>query len=346
MRALLVAPAWVGDAVMAHVLVRALAADHAKLEVEVVAPPATAPLFERMREVGAVHELSVAHGELGLGARRRLGRALAVRAFDVAYVLPKSWKSALLPAFAGVPRRVGYLGEFRYGLLTDPRRLDARALPRMVDRFAALARPGHAAAPGPLPAPRLVRDEGAARRLREELALAAGGPVLALAPGAEFGAAKRWPEAHFAALAARHVERGGSVWLFGSPADAAVTARVVAAVPAPFAHAVHDLAGRTRLAQAVDLLGEVDALVSNDSGLMHVACALERPVLGLYGSTSPAFTPPLGERVRSLSLDLPCAPCFQRECPLGHLRCLRELAPEAAGQALDELMGERGACVS
>ncbi len=340
------APAWVGDAVMAQVLLRVLADDHAHLAVEVVAPAATAPLFERMAEVRAVHRLDVRHGEFGLGARRRLGRALAGAAFDVAYVLPNSWKSALVPVFAGVPRRVGYLGEARYGLLTDARRLDRTALPRMVDRFAALARPAAAPAPQTVPAPRLRADGAAGRALRTALGLDDAGPVLACAPGAEFGAAKRWPAEHFAALAARHAAAGGAVWLLGSPADAPITARVRDAVPAAQRARVHDLAGRTRLTEAVDLLAEADALVTNDSGLMHVACALDRPVLALYGSTSPGFTPPLGERVRSLSLELSCAPCFARECPLGHLRCLRALTPEVAAGALDELLEARPACVS
>lgn len=345
MKTLLVAPAWVGDAVMAHALIRVLAAEGPALHLEVVAPAATAPLFERMAEVRGVHLLDAGHGEFALGARRRLGRALASAAFDLALVLPNSWKSALVPAFAGIARRIGYLGEMRYGLLTEPRRLDAGALPRMVDRFVALARPAGAPA-GIVPAPRLEHDAAAARALRAALGLEAAGVVLACAPGAEFGAAKRWPPEHFAALAARHAEQGGSVWLFGSKGDADATARVRASVPAALRERVHDLAGRTRLTEAVDLLGEVHALVSNDSGLMHLACALERPVVALYGSTSPSFTPPLGARSRSLSLDLACAPCFERECPLGHLRCLRELAPATVAEALDALLETRPACAS
>jgi heptosyltransferase-2 len=341
-----VAPAWVGDAVMAHALIRVLAAEHVDQALEVVAPPSTAPLFERMAEVGAVHRLDVRHGELGLRARRRLGRVLASAGFEVAYVLPNSWKSALLPVFARVRRRIGFVGELRYGLLTDARRLDVKALPRMVDRFVALARPAAAAALEDVPPPRLQRDVAAARALRGALGLEGTGPVLACAPGAEFGAAKRWPAEHFAMLAARHAARGGSVWLFGSSADTSVTARVLAAVPAPYRPAVHDLAGRTRLLEALDLLGEVDALVSNDSGLLHVACALERPVVALYGSTSPRFTPPLGARARSLSLELPCAPCFERECPFGHLRCLRDLSPDRVFAAVEAFIEARPACVS
>jgi heptosyltransferase-2 len=332
-----VAPAWVGDAVMAHALLRVLAEDDAALHLEVVAPPATAPLFERMAEVAAVHLLDVGHGELGLRRRFRLGRRLAGLGFERAIVLPNSFKSALVALFAGIPRRTGFVGEARRGFLNDARRLDADDLPRMVDRFVALAR--ETGAPfRPAPRPLLVRDADAAAGLRSRLGLAGDGPVLACAPGAEYGPAKRWPAAHFATLLARRLPVGGAAWLLGGPGDAEITARIRAALPADAA--VHDLAGRTTLTEAIDLLGEADAVVTNDSGLMHVACALERPVLALYGSTSTVFTPPLGKRVRTLSLDLACAPCFRRECPLGHLACLRDLTPDAVNAALDELLAE------
>ena len=340
MRVLLVAPAWVGDAVMAHALVRVLAADDPALQLEVVAPPATAPVFERMAEVDAVHRLEVDHGELGIGRRYALGRSLARVGFDRALVLPNSFKSALLPWFARIPVRTGFVGEARRGLLNDARHLDRATLPRMVDRFVALAREERASLP-PAPRPRLERDAAAAGALRQRLGLTGSGPILACAPGAEFGPAKRWPAEHFASLlAGRLAAGGGEVWLLGSAGDAELTARIRAAVPAGVAPRVHDLAGRTRLTEAVDLLGEADAVLTNDSGLMHVACALERPVLAVYGSTSSAFTPPLGARVRTLSLDLECSPCFQRTCPLGHTACLRDLTPAAVGAALDDLLAE------
>ena len=337
MSALVVAPAWVGDAVMAHSLVAAVAAAHPEAPVDAVAPAATAPVFERMAEVRTVRELPVAHGELGLGARWRLGRALASNDYDVAYVLPNTWKSALLPCFAGIPRRVGYRGEARVGLLSDLRTLDAERWPRLIDRYAALADVDDGAAP----APRLVRDDAAAARLREALGLEVASRIVALAPGAEFGPAKRWPARHFATLAIHRIERGDAVWLFGGPGDRPLAEEIRSALPASIRSHLFDLVGKTRLADAIDLIGDVDALVTNDSGLMHVACALERPVLALFGPTSTAYTPPLGERVRVLDRALPCAPCFARVCPLGHQQCLAELLPAEVDTALDDLLEAR-----
>ncbi|MDZ7825272.1 MAG: lipopolysaccharide heptosyltransferase II [Gammaproteobacteria bacterium] len=227
----------------------------------------------------------------------------------------------------------------RLGLLNDLRRLDPRRLPRMVERFAALALAPGAELPDPLPRPRLERNPAAAIALRERLGLEDPSPVLACCPGAEFGPAKQWPAAHFAELAALRIAAGWQVWLFGGPADRAVTTAIRDRVAGPARERIHDLAGRTRLTEAVDLLGEADAVVTNDSGLMHVACALERPVVALYGSTSPDFTPPLGERVASLSLELSCAPCFQRTCPLGHGNCLEPAPPARVDAALEALAG-------
>lgn len=341
MKILVVAPAWVGDMVMAHCLVQALAAQHPDLELHLVAPPATAPLGERMAEVRAVRILDVGHGTFGLGSRRRLARSLRPLAFDRAIVLPNSWKSALLPWLMRVPVRTGFRGEQRHGLLNDLRHLDAQALPRMIDRFVALARqdPGQPM-PASIPAPRLQQDRVAAGALRERLGLPApaGGPVLACCPGAEFGPAKRWPSEHFATLIERRVAAGWQAWLFGSPKDAETTAEILALLPASVRAQVHDLAGRTRLLEAVDLLGEASAVVSNDSGLMHVACALQRPVVAVYGSTSPGFTPPLGAQVSSVSLQLACSPCFARSCPLGHLDCLRQLDARRVDVALEALL--------
>jgi heptosyltransferase-2 len=282
-----------------------------------------------MPEVDGALVQPVGRGRLGLGARRRLGLGLRGR-YGWAVVLPNSVKSALVPAWARIPRRTGYVGEFRYGLLTDARRLDTARLPRTVDRFVALAGPRDAPPPTIVP-PRLhVTPEAAAGALDAVGLARPQGPLLAVCPGAEYGPAKRWPANHFAALARRRLAQGWAVWLFGSPADAAVTAEVAAAAPGAV-----DLAGRTGLNQAVALLSLADAVVTNDSGLMHVAAALDRTVVALFGSSSPAMTPPLSDRATVLSLALPCSPCYQRTCPLGHLNCLRGLEPERVERALE-----------
>jgi len=330
---LVVAPAWVGDMVMAGSLFRLLRRRRLDTPIDVLAPPWTAPLTARMPEVRDTHVLAVGHGELQLRARWALGRRLRAAGYGQAILLPNTLKSALTPFAARIARRTGYRGEYRYGLLNDLRILDSAHLPLTVERFLALGLAADEPLPTDWPRPRLVVDAVAQRAALARLALIRpAGPLLGLCPGAEFGPAKRWPLDHYATIARRWLGEGGAVWLFGSPRDADLTRAIAADAP----DAV-DLAGRTGLTEAVDLLALCDAVVSNDSGLMHVAAALSRPLVALFGSSSSAHTPPLGERQRVLSRELDCRPCFQRECPLEHLRCLTGITPDAVWGALAEL---------
>ncbi len=326
MKILIVAPAWIGDMVIAHALVRALVAADPHADVHILAPAATVPLCHRMPGVADVITLPVGHGELGWRARRRIGRALRQVGYDRAIVLPNSFKSALVPFFARIPRRTGWRGEWRFGVLNDVRTLDNNWYPRLLDRFVALA--AESGSPLQEVEPQLVADPVRAATLVADLGLSTDGPILALCPGAEYGPAKRWPAAHYAAVAAEHARRGGAVWLFGSHGDADTCAAIRAAVSPLVQARVFDLAGRTQLLDAVDLLSLAAQVVTNDSGLMHVACALGVPVVAIYGSSSPTFTPPLSARARVLCDALPCSPCFERTCPLGHTDCLNRLMPE------------------
>ena len=312
---------------MAHAMVPGMAARGDA--VHFLAPSATAPLATRMAGVASVQRIGTNHGALGLGERLRAGRRLRRMGFDQAIVLPGSFKSALTPLFAGIPRRTGWRGEFRYGALNDARKLDASRWPRLVDRFAALA--------GVAPeAPRLTADPAARDRLLAKHGLRADGPVVALCPGAEYGPAKRWPAEHFATLARKCADAGAEVWIVGSAKEAALGD----AIRTSSGHVAVNLAGRTSLLEAVDLLSAASAIVSNDSGLLHVAAALDVPVAAVYGSTSPDFTPPLGARAVALQRELGCCPCFRRECPLGHTDCLRGLAPAEVFTALGKLCPE------
>ena len=326
---LVLAPAWVGDMVMAHALVPGLVERHA--EVHFLAPPSTAPLAARMPGVAAVHTVPVEHGQLGLRVRRRVARAMAAKRFDRAIVLPNSFKSALIPWWAGIPKRTGYRGEARFGLLNDLRTLDEVASPRLVDRFAALAD----ARPSP---PRLAADPGARRRLLGAHGLSADGPVVALCPGAEYGPAKRWPAERFAELAARCSAAGAVVWVVGTAAERQTAATILRAAPAI------DLTGRTSLTDVVDLLSAATAAVVNDSGLMHVAAALDLPLVALFGSSSPTFTPPLSTRATVLERDLDCRPCFARTCPLGTLDCLKGIGVDAVFEAVMNALRTPRAC--
>lgn len=333
-KALIVAPAWIGDTIMAQPLFARLRARHPGLQLDALAPRWVAPVLQRMDEIGEIIDNPFAHGELSLKARWRLGRELAGRGYDAAWVLPNSLKSALLPFFAGIPRRVGFTGEARYGLINVRHDLDEAALPLMVERFAQLAQ-----APGdPLQRPvfhPILRSTAAEReKSLAELGFSAPDKMVAFCPGAEYGPAKRWPAAHFAELARTLATAGYAIWLFGSPKDHAVAEEIATLAPG----CCRNLCGTTRLDQAVDLLALADFVVCNDSGLMHVAAAVDRPVVALYGSSSPGFTPPLSERADIVSLQLDCSPCFKRECPLGHLDCLQRLSPAQVADACRKWM--------
>lgn len=332
-RILVVAPNWIGDALMAQPLLARLHQRLPGLAIDVLAPGWVLPLLERMPEVDKAIESPFRHGQLRLRDRWRLGRQLAAQHYDKAVVLPNTLKSALVPFFADIPLRAGYVGESRYGLLNVLHRLPRHAPPPMVERYLALADIPGAPLPA-LPATRLAASGTNLARTLVSLALAPPSdarPVAALCPGAEFGPAKRWPAEHYAALAAGLGERGYTVWILGSAADAAAGEAILAARPECAAF-THNLCGRTDLGAAIDLLAVANVVVSNDSGLMHVAAALDRPLVALFGSSSPAHTPPRppagSRRTRIQYLGLECSPCYARECPLGHFRCMRELDPQ------------------
>lgn len=328
---LVIGPSWVGDMVMAQSLFMVLK-QAGECTIDVLAPGWSLPILERMPEVRKGLVMTLGHGQFGLGARWRLGRQLAAEGYDQAILLPNSLKSALVPFFAGIRQRTGFRGEMRYGLVNDLRLLDETALPMTVQRFVALGQPDGLPLPTPFPWPRLIADTDNQATLRTRLGLAEDRPAIAFMPGAEYGPAKQWPLPHYATLADELAERGYQVWILGAQKDHAAAADIAGKRP----H-VHNLAGRTQLGDAVDLLALADAAVTNDSGLMHVAAALDLPLVAIYGSSSPEHTPPLSKRVAITSLRLECAPCFKRVCPLGHTRCLQDIAPAQVLAALDGL---------
>ena len=331
MKILAVGPSWVGDMVMAQSLFKLLHARHAGLVLDVLAPRWTFSILERMPEVRRAIENPFEHGDLKLGERRRLGRSLAPENYDQAIVLPKSFKSALVPFFAAIPLRTGYSGVMRHLLVNDARKLDETRLPQMAQRYVALGQPRGEALRLPLPVPRLRVDERGRRALLDRLGLDRGRPAAGLCPGAARGPAKRWPPRYFAELAHGLAARGCAVWLIGSQSDRQVAAEIEQSAGG----ICRNLCGETTLAEVVDLIASTSLVVSNDSGLMHVAAALGKPLIALFGSTSPEYTPPLSPNAQILRLDLPCSPCFQSHCPLGHFNCMMQLTPDRVLAAVD-----------
>jgi len=297
---------------------------HPGARIDVLAPPWTEKLLDQMREVNEVIINPFPHGSLQLAARKELGLRLREAHYDQAIVLPNSWKSALVPYFAGIPMRTGFVGEFRYGLLSDARTLSKKKLPLMAERFAQLAEAATDELQRPLPPPQLHVGDAQRTQTLAKFGLSVDRPVAVFCPGAEYGPSKRWPPQYYAELAQHLRAQGYAVWLIGSPKDKPVADIIVALGN----EQCRNLCGSTDLAEAIALISCADVVVSNDSGLMHIAAALDRPMLAIFGSSSPQFTPPLSDEARVLKLDLACSPCFKRECPLRHFNCMLKLPPK------------------
>lgn len=297
---------------------------HPDCHLDVLAPPWTIGLLRAMPEVSRVITNPFPHGSLQLGARYQLGKQLRETKYELAIVLPNSLKSALVPFFARIPVRTGFIGELRYGLLNDARHLDKTELPLMVERFAQLAEPADGKIPRPLLNPKLDVSDIQRNETLNKLGLTLDKPVAVFCPGAEYGPAKRWPVTYFAELAQRLRGEGYAVWLIGSNKDREQAEKIVALDNAE----CRNLCGHTDLSDAIALLACAQLVVSNDSGLMHLAAALDRPMLALFGSSSPQFTPPLSSNAHVIQLNLKCSPCFKRECPLGHFNCMMQLTPD------------------
>ena len=294
-------------------------------QIDVLAPSWSLALLERMPEVNKAIAMPLSHGQFGFFDRLKLGKKLRANHYDQAILLPNSWKSALIPFVANIPIRTGYIGECRWGLLNDARKLDKSVMTMTVQRFVALGlTPDTANIPPYGPTPRIVINEDQQNSVIKKFKLTGSKKIVALCPGAEYGEAKRWPASYYAEVAKVKIAQGFQIWLFGSAKDQVIAEQINNQVEG----ACVDFTGQTSLAEAVDLMSLVDVVVTNDSGLMHVAAALDKKIIAIYGSSDPGFTPPLNNKAHIMSLKLECSPCFKRECPLGHTRCLQDIKPE------------------
>lgn len=330
---LVIGPAWIGDMVMAHTLFQLLRQRYPMAIIDVLAPSWSEPLLNRMPEINHAVISPFAHGQLLLKQRYQFSKKLRLEKYDQAIVLPNSFKSALIPWFARIPIRTGWVGECRFGVLNDIRFLDKKIFSKMVQRFAVLAFSKKEKLPDNLPNPTFQISSSQIESALKKYYLAKPLQLLALCPGAEFGPSKRWPPEYFAEIANAKISQGWSVWLFGSKNDAAIAEIIQAKTK----NRCVNLIGKTSLSEAVDLLSLATIVVTNDSGLMHIAAALNRPIIAIYGSTSTEFTPPLSSQAKIIQLNLPCQPCFQKKCPLKHHHCMRQLLPHQVLSALDNL---------
>lgn len=301
MRILVIAPSWVGDMMMSHSLYQQLRANYPNAVIDVMAPDWCRPLLSRMPEVRQAISMPIGHGSFQLCKRYELGKNLQNQ-YDLAIVLPNSLKSAFIPFFAKIKQRRGWKGEMRYGFLNDLR-TNKTDYPKMVQRYVALAfEQGNIPCSEKLPIamPYLnvdpIQQEQTKQQFAELLQTACGRPAIGFCPGAEFGPAKRYPHYHYAALAEKLIAQGYAVYLFGSKKDETVGEDIRSLLSEPSQRYCLNLAGKTDLNQAVDLIADCVAVVSNDSGLMHIAAALNRPLVALYGPTSPDYTPPLSDK--------------------------------------------------
>ncbi|NAT77106.1 ADP-heptose--LPS heptosyltransferase RfaF [Dickeya dadantii] len=347
MKILVIGPSWVGDMMMSHSLYRTLKAEHPDAIIDVMAPAWCRPLLARMPEVHQALPMPLGHGMLALGERRRLGVSLREQRYDRAYVLPNSFKSALVPFFAGIPHRTGWRGEMRYGLLNDLRILDKAAFPLMVQRYVALAYDRariHTAAdlPQPLLWPQLAVNDAEIADVTAAFNLTDNRPLIGFCPGAEFGPAKRWPHYHYGSLAQTLIEQGYQVVLFGSKNDHQAGEDIRQILSADAREHCLNLAGQTALDQAVVLIAACQAIVSNDSGLMHVAAALNRPLVALYGPSSPDFTPPLSHQAEVIRLITGYHRVRKGDAEQGYHQSLIDIQPQQVLDALSRYLPAKG----
>ncbi|WP_413700199.1 lipopolysaccharide heptosyltransferase II [Psychromonas sp. KJ10-10] len=343
MKILVIGPSWVGDMVMSQCLYKLLKQRYPEAQLDVLAPNWCSALLSRMPEVDNALTMPIGHGSMQLSLRYKIGKELA-GIYDWAIIQPNSFKSAFIPLFAGIKKRTAWKGESRYFIINDLRS-NRDNFPLMIERYGALAfdkkdMVNNKALPK-IPYPSLTVNETQRQQAINKLQLSLDKKILGLCPGAEFGPAKRWPDSYYAQVAQERIEAGWQVWIFGGEKDQQVGELIRSQISENLQSQCINLAGKTSLSEAVDLLSLPQVVVSNDSGLMHIAATHNRPLVAIYGSSSPKYTPPLCDHVQSLYTDIECRPCFKKQCKFGHIKCLTEILPMRVISSIKLLMAEK-----
>lgn len=322
---LIVGLAWVGDAVMSQTLFKELNRQYnGQLIIDVLANEWTGNIFSRMKEVNNVIIHPFKHGKLKMMERIKFALKLRHNNYNQAFILPFSWKSAIIPYFAKIKKRTGFIGELRYGLINDIYKLNKTKLPRMIDQFCALANNGKK--PEKILLPELMIDKNNQLDLIKKFSFPDDDKLIALCPAAEYGPAKRWPAENYAILANMLIDDGYKVVILGSIKDKLISSKIKGLTKKQ--EEVIDACGKTTLKDTVDILALVQYVITNDSGLMHIAAAVGSKVIAIYGSSSPIYTPPLSDKAQIVRVPLDCSPCLQKTCRFGHYNCLKFITPE------------------
>lgn len=342
-RILIIAPNWIGDAVMSQPLLANLKSIYPKSQIDVLASPWVAPIYRACAEVHQVIDAHLEHQQLQWSLRKQLAKQLELNQYNACFVLPNSLKSALIPWLANIPLRIGYRGEMRFGLinfaLDNPSKINR---PPMANHYLALCNVmDHSKEVDTNQAadPKLNISPTAKQSVSAKLQAAAidEKSIYVLCPGAEYGVTKRWPTEHFASLAQHLInnEPNANIILLGGKGDHALGEEIISQVKNTAQ--IQNWCGETSLDEAIALIGMSKVLVSNDSGLMHIGAALKVPQVAIFGSSDPHHTPPLSDKAKVIWLNLPCSPCHKRECPLGHLKCLKDISPSTVLGAIQTL---------
>lgn len=340
---LVVSPAWLGDIIMSQSLLSVLKQQDPTNSIYMYAPSYAHPILARMVEVDHILTNPFNHGQLLLKERIKEGQKLKEFNFDCAYILPNSLKSALPPYFAGIKQRIGLKGESRY-ILINRMRSNKKAFPKMVERYVSLAyiddpKITNTSTLPKFPYPKLILKKPTVELLKR-LNLSLERPLLALGCGANYGPAKLWPVEYFARVSANFIQKGGAVLALGTSNDTVTVQAILKHLPNHLLPYFYNIAGKTNLTEALDLVGVCTAAVCNDSGLMHTVAAAGVPQVCIFGSTSTEYTPPLSDVAMCLESNESCHPCFNRTCKYGTYKCLKQISPEQVIDALELLFSQ------